>query len=148
MAKTIWNPADRQALLSRFEKLQTGQKPKWGKMSTTQMVRHCTVPFYAAMGEFAVTHSNTFFRVWPMQKLIIHVLPWPQGAPTAPEFVITEEGHLPELLAGLRAAVDRFVTKGETQSFQPHAAFGPLSGADWGALMHRHLDHHLKQFGA
>jgi hypothetical protein len=148
MAKTIWNAADRQALLSRFDTLQAGQKPKWGKMSASQMVRHCTVPMYAAMGEFAVTHKNTFFRIWPMQKLIIYVLPWPQGAPTAPEFIITEEGHLPDLIAGLRTAVDRFVAKGESQTFQPHAAFGPLSGADWGALMHRHLDHHLKQFGA
>jgi hypothetical protein len=25
--------------------------------------------------------------------------------------------------------------------------FGPLTGADWGALLRTHIDHHLKQFG-
>jgi len=148
MAKTIWNPDDRQALLSRFDKLQPDQRPLWGKMSVTQMLKHCTVPIYAAMGEFAVTHKKTFFRIWPMQKLIIYVLPWPQGAPTAPEFMITDDGDIRERRAALRAAVDTFVSRGQSQTLQPHSAFGPLSIADWGALTHKHLDHHLKQFGA
>ena len=29
-----------------------------------------------------------------------------------------------------------------------HPAFGHLSSRDWGALVHRHVDHHLRQFGA
>jgi len=147
MAKSVWNPTDRESLLSRFASLTPGAPPLWGKMTVSQMVRHCTVPFYAAMGEFAVTRKKTIFGIWPMQKLIIYVLPWPKGAPTAPEFIITDDGALPERLAGLRAAIDKFASRGATQAFYPHAAFGPLTGADWGALMYRHLDHHLKQFG-
>jgi hypothetical protein len=148
MAKTVWNPADRQALLARFDKLSTDQRPLWGKMSVTQMLKHCTVPIYAAMGESPVTLKKTFFRFWPMQKLIIYVLPWPQGAPTAPEFIITDDGDIDERRAALRAAVDKFVGRGLSQTMQPHAAFGPLSVEDWGALHHKHLEHHLKQFGA
>ena len=148
MAKTIWNPAERQALLNRFDSIKPNQSPLWGKMTAAQMLRHCTLPFFAAMGEFQITHKKTFFRFWPITKLIIYVLPWPKGAPTAPEFIITDDGDIAERLPALRAAVDKFVSKGESQTFQPHAAFGPLSGADWGALMHRHLDHHLTQFGA
>lgn len=148
MAKTVWNPADRASLLARFDTLQPDQRPKWGKMSVSQMVKHCTVPILGTMGELKVTQKKTFFRYWPMQKLIIYVLPWPQGAPTAPEFVITDDGDLKERVAALRAALEKWAARGENQQFQPHAAFGPLSAKDWGALGYKHLDHHLKQFGA
>ena len=31
---------------------------------------------------------------------------------------------------------------------QVHAFFGRLSGAEWGVTQYKHLDHHLRQFGA
>jgi hypothetical protein len=147
MAKTIWNQPDRAALLARADSLTPASRPQWGKMSVTQMLRHCTVPILATMGEFQVTHKKTPFRFWPLQQLIIYVLPWPKGAPTAPEFIITEDGDFQTRLAGLHAAVDKFASKGPNQPLQAHAAFGTLSASDWGALTHRHIDHHLKQFG-
>ncbi len=29
-----------------------------------------------------------------------------------------------------------------------HAFFGPMKGDEWGATQFKHLDHHLRQFGA
>jgi len=29
-----------------------------------------------------------------------------------------------------------------------HAFFGSLTGAEWGVSTYKHLDHHLRQFGA
>ena len=29
-----------------------------------------------------------------------------------------------------------------------HSFFGTMSGAEWGVLQYKHLDHHLRQFGA
>jgi hypothetical protein len=29
-----------------------------------------------------------------------------------------------------------------------HPAFGRMTADDWGALIHKHTDHHLRQFGA
>lgn len=148
MAKSIWNASDRAALLARFDALQPNTAAQWGKMTVSQMVRHCEVPILSTMGEYPATPKNTIFRFWPMKKLVIYYMPWPKGAPTAPEFVINDEGDLKERVAALRAAVEKFVNRGEAQVFVPHAAFGPLNAADWGALVHRHLDHHLKQFSA
>ena len=91
---------------------------------------------------------NTPFRSRPLQQLIIYVVPWPKGAPTAPEFIVTGDGDINDRRAALRAAIDKFASRGESQTFQPHAAFGVLSPKDWGALAYRHLDHHLTQFGA
>jgi len=30
----------------------------------------------------------------------------------------------------------------------PRCFFGKLSGKEWGELMYKHIDHHLRQFGA
>ncbi|MFN0104280.1 MAG: DUF1569 domain-containing protein [Bryobacteraceae bacterium] len=147
MAKSLWNPADRESLLARFDSLKPDQRPQWGEMSASKMLRHCTLPLLSTMGEFPVKPKNTLFRYWPFQPLVIYLLPWPKGAPTAPEFIITDEGDFNDRRAALRAAIDKFASRGESQTFQPHAAFGPLNPKDWGALAYRHLDHHLKQFG-
>ena len=148
MAKSIWNADERAALLARFDTVQPAAKPAWGVMSVSQMVKHCTLPFLAAAGEMKVTEKDTPFKNWVMKKLIIYVLPWPKGAPTAIEFLNLDEGNLQERVAELKRVANRFAEKGPGQKFAPHAAFGELTGADWGALMHRHLDHHLRQFNA
>ena len=147
MAKSIWNADDRQSILSRTDALRPGQRSHWGKMSVSQMVKHCSVAILGATGELAVKPKHTFLSRWPMPQLLIYVLPWPKGAPTAPEFIIEDDGDLDERRAALKATVESLVSRGETQKLKPHAVFGVLSAKDWGALMHRHLDHHLKQFG-
>jgi len=148
MAKSIWNPAGRQSLLARFDAIKPDQRPIWGKMTVAQMLRHCTLPILSSMGELPVKPKNTPFRFWPLQQLIIYVLPWPKGAPTAPEFIVVDDGDVDDRRAALRAAIDKFAAKGESQTLQPHPAFGTLTPKDWGALTYRHLDHHLTQFGA
>ena len=148
MAKSIWNADERAAVLARFDALRPDAKPEWGVMSVSQMVKHCTLPFLAAAGEMTVTPKKTPFRNWVMKKLIIYVLPWPKGAPTAIEFLNLDEGDLKERVAELKRVADRFAANGPGQKFAEHAAFGELTGGDWGALMHRHLEHHLRQFSA
>lgn len=148
MAKSIWNAEERAAVLARFDALKPDAKAAWGVMSVSQMVKHCTLPFLAAAGEMTVTPKKTPFRNWVMKKLIIYVLPWPKGAPTAIEFLNLDEGDLKERVAELKRVADRFAAKGPQQKFAEHAAFGELTGGDWGALMHRHLEHHLRQFSA
>jgi len=50
--------------------------------------------------------------------------------------------------ARLVAAIDAFVGRGRAQIARSvHPFFGRLSGGDWGWLMFKHLDHHLRQFG-
>ena len=65
MAKTIWNPQDRAALLARADSLTPDSRPQWGKMSVTQMLRHCTVPILATMGEYKVTYKAPLLLLAP-----------------------------------------------------------------------------------
>ena len=148
MAKTIWNVADRQSLLERVAALTSDAKPLWGKMSVAQMTRHCALAMQAATGELVVKPKVTFFRHWPMPALLIYWLPWPPGAPTAPELLVTGTADFAESQRLLQTTLERFAARGETATFAHHAAFGVLSRKDWGALTYRHIDHHLRQFGA
>ncbi len=101
----------------------------------------------AGLGELPVAPKNTPFRFWPLKKLIIYVAPWPKGTPTAPELIPQGEPDFEKAKADFCAALQRFTAAGPDCKFADHAAFGRLSGADWGALTHRHVDHHFRQFG-
>jgi hypothetical protein len=50
-----------------------------------------------------------------------------------------------------RARLVSLVTRlGDTPSAgmgPAHPLFGPLTWREWGALAHKHMDHHLRQFG-
>ena len=47
------------------------------------------------------------------------------------------------------ATVETFAAEGPAcWSRHPHPFFGPLKPQQWAILMYKHLDHHLRQFGA
>jgi hypothetical protein len=49
----------------------------------------------------------------------------------------------------LSELIDRFVAGGPaTCTTHPHSFFGRLTPEEWSMLMYKHLDHHLRQFGA
>jgi len=39
-------------------------------------------------------------------------------------------------------------TYSSTSETYPHPLFGNMSREDWGRLIYRHFDHHLRQFGS
>ena len=144
---TIWDSTARADLLRRYDKLNDQSRPQWGKFTVGRMVRHCADGVRMATGELAVKPKPGPFRNWLVGKLIIYVMPWPKGAPTAPELLSVDDPALDVSRSELRAALDRLVAIGPDGSLAEHAAFGKLSGKDWGVLAYRHLDHHLTQFG-
>ncbi len=75
--------------------------------------------------------------------------PMRRNSPTAPFLMVSETTELDVARARLLAAFDRFVAGGEAGcTTHPHAFFGQLTPAEWSKIMHKHLDHHLRQFGA
>lgn len=75
-------------------------------------------------------------------------VPFPKGAPTAPELKPVDTTAFEEERAALLELVERIGT-GEREGMGPvHPLFGPLTWREWGAVTYKHADHHLKQFGA
>lgn len=146
--QTIWDRAVRQDILTRFGRLTPDGKPGWGKMSAGQMMRHCTVALDMFTGAAKVAPKPGPLRNSLLRYLIIHVMPWPNGAPTAPELIMPEyRGNWENDLRALSRSLEEIAARGPSGSFEEHPAFGRLSGKSMGVLVWRHLDHHLRQFG-
>jgi Protein of unknown function (DUF1569) len=144
----FFDPSVRQRLLERVSQLTPASQPKFGKMNVNQMVVHCAGGVEMMMGELQVAPKPGPFRVPLLRYLVIHVLPWPKGAPTAPELLPQPNpGDFAENLSKLKSAIERAGARGPQGSFSPHPMFGQLSVKDLSALLARHLDHHLSQFG-
>lgn len=145
---TLFDPTARQAILARIDRLRADGQPRWGRMNAGQMIVHLTAQLRAGLGELPCTPKRTPMNNWLMRRLVIYVIPWPKGSPTAPEFLAQPTATWDEDLAALRSAIDRFGARDPHGPWPQHPAFGPLTGRMWGALAWRHLDHHLRQFGA
>lgn len=87
------------------------------------------------------------FQTFPLKHLILYVLPFPKGAPTAPLLLVASPEEFAESARQLTKALDDFLHE-EDRPAPHHPLFGPLTRKEWGALMHKHIDHHLRQFGA
>ncbi|MGE0362868.1 MAG: DUF1569 domain-containing protein [Vicinamibacterales bacterium] len=144
---TIWNPAVRLELVRRAESLTPAHAAKWGRFSVAAMVAHLNDATLMALDELPVSaKAPPFLRLAPVRYLLIHVLPMPRSAPTAPELLARSgSAELAGELAAFRALMDRLGAA--TTLAARHPAFGPMTRDDWGVLAHKHTDHHLRQFG-
>ena len=146
--KSIFEPAVEKGLLERITLLKPDSSPSFGKMNVNQMVVHCTGGIQMLIGELQVAPKAGPFRIPQLRYLIIHVLPWPHGAPTAPELIPpVNPGDFASNVSKLESAVGRICSRDPNGPFDPHPAFGQIQGKNLGVLVARHLDHHLHQFG-
>lgn len=75
--------------------------------------------------------------------------PMRRNSPTVPELVIADDRDFDAEREQLIALIDQFVAGGAAKcTTHPHAFFGKLTPEQWAELMYKHLDHHLRQFGA
>lgn len=117
-------------------------------MTAGQMLVHTAGQLRIGLGELEVQPRRLPMRYPPLRQLIVYLLPFPRGVPTAPELKDPEAGEWEADRAALLAAVERFAARAEEKEWPEHPAFGALSRRAWGVLAYRHLDHHLRQFGA
>lgn len=145
--KSIWNEADYRELCTRVDRLTPQAPARWGRMNAPQMVCHCTDALRMINGDLPAAARKMPIRFTPLKQLIIYWLPFPKGAPTAPELRsrVPQEWH--GEVEALRRELAAVVKRGVSGPFVPHPAFGKLTPRAWGVLGYRHMDHHLKQFG-
>ena len=118
-------------------------------MNVTEMLEHLRLSARMAVGELTVASANKrAFQVFPLKHLILYVLPFPKGAPTAAELHPGAAESFEEERAALLTLLDRIGAGPRDGAGPAHPLFGPLSWREWGAVTYKHVDHHLKQFGA
>ena len=146
--KSMWQDETRREVSDRIGQLARDRKGEWGRMSSQQMVCHLIGSVQMAIGEKAIANRWTPFRIPGVKEFVLYIAPFPKNVPTATELVVTSTPNPWDRdVAELRQTIDRFVGRGREARWPEHPAFGTLSGSQWGVLVYRHVDHHLRQFG-
>ncbi len=148
---SLWNEPDRRDLISRFDKLRPDTRPQWGSMSAPQMLAHIGDAMRMTIGAMRVESKGTPLRFTPIKQLVIYALPSvPRNLPTVPELKKTEPGVWSNDLRDVKELVRRAVVRYDQRAMKwpDHPAFGKMSPRAWGVVSYKHLDHHLRQFGA
>ena len=146
---SILNENDRAEILRRMQSLSASSTRRWGSLDVVGMLQHLRLSARMTLGELPVPSANKrVFQVFPLKHLILYVLPFPKGAPTAPELKPINVASLEEEREGLLELLDR-IGMGPQEGVGPaHPLFGPLTWREWGVATYKHADHHLRQFSA
>ena len=149
MMRTILNEDDLNAILNRVRSLSASSTRRWGSMDVTGMLQHLRLSGLMTVGELpVVSKSKRAFQMFPLKHLILYVVPFPKGAPTAPELKPGDATSFEEERAALLELLERIGTGPSDGTGPAHPLFGPLTWREWGVATYKHADHHLKQFGA
>lgn len=146
--RSVFHQNDRLSLARRLDAVNSASTPRWGRMDSRQMLTHLTDSIRMTLGELEVRPRSGPLRFPPLRHAIIHWLPFPKGAPTAPELLARRAEDCDAERAALKHLLERLGAMEGAREWPEHPAFGRLGSRDWGVLVHRHVDHHLRQFGA
>jgi len=136
-------------LLDRIATLAPESGAQWGTMDVAQMLAHCQIPLELASRERTMKRGLVgllFGRI--ALRSVLKEKPFGQNAPTAPSFRVTDKRELAKERERLVGLMTMYVERGPEGLPSKHPFFGPMTPAQWSVLQWKHLDHHLRQFGA
>ncbi len=147
----LYNPEEKNQVITRIDSLTDSTQPQWGKMSVSQMLAHCNVPFeyefergkYAWPGKIKQKLLRMFLK-----KGTVGTQPYKRNSPTGPDFKQTLEKNFEAEKARLINFINQFhdLGSGHFEGKEYHS-FGVLTAEEWNVMYAKHLDHHLTQFG-
>jgi hypothetical protein len=148
--KNLFEPETVAEVLARIDRLEPTSPRQWGLMDVAQMMAHCSNSMDMASGRLVIPRLligrilGRFFKpVYTNEK------PFSKDAPTARKLAIVGSRDFFQEQAKLKTKVRHFCDGGASMcSRHPHPFFGPLTPQEWARGSYKHLDHHLRQFGA
>jgi hypothetical protein len=117
-------------------------------MSAAQTLAHCAAALEMACGD-RVKKQALVRRVFApfVRSSVLGDRPMRRNAPTDPDFKIADTRDFATEQKRVIDLVDKFCRRGRPAADGlVHGFFGRLTGDEWGRLMYKHLDHHLRQF--
>ena len=145
-----WNETYPSEIAARIAKLTPDSRPQWGKMAVGQMLAHCNVTYELA---FENKHPKPnavlrFILKLLIKPSVVSAKPYKRNSPTGPVFVVKDTKDFAAEKSRLLAYVNKTRDLGEAH-FQGRAyhSFGPMTAGEWHNMLHKHLEHHLGQFG-
>jgi Protein of unknown function (DUF1569) len=137
-------------VVSRIDKLQPAAQRQWGKMDVAQMMAHCSAALDMASGRLNLPRIFLGRLIGPfIRPIYTNEKPFSQNNPTDKKLVVSDQRDFAREQEQLRSKVRQFHQGGEAGCTRhPHPFFGTLTPQQWARGMYKHMDHHLRQFGA
>ena len=147
MNQDLFKPEVKASIISRINKLNASSPSQWGKMNVSQMMAHCQAQMRVALGDEKLKHSllGKLIGGWAKKKLVDENQ-FSKNLPTAPSFIVRHHADFEIEKNNLIGIITRFQVESITK--EPHPFFGKLTMEEWSKATWKHLDHHLRQFGA
>jgi len=148
--KTLFQPDAVDELISRIDKLQPTSSRQWGKMDVAQMMAHCSAALDMAAGRVNPPRILIGRVIGPLVKPIFtNEKPASKNSPTDKHLVVSDARDFAREQEQLKTRLRQFHQGGEERCTRhPHPFFGTLTPQDWSRGMYKHVNHHLRQFGA
>ena len=125
---------------------------KWGKMNGQQMVEHVTGFFKVSTEKIRFPLVTPAEHLPKFKEFLLSDKEFRENtkAPVLPEEPLPLRNNIMQnAVAELEDEVNGFFDyfKGDAERKTSHPVFGELNFAEWVQLHHKHVTHHLKQFG-
>ena len=149
--KNLYEATTVATVKERLAQLRPDSPRLWGKMNAAQAVAHCSLGMEWAVGDSLPPRMVLGRAIgWMVKPLALgNETPMRRNSPTAKSLVVADERDLETERQRLYGLIDRFAAGGPAKCTKhPHSFFGRLTPEEWAELMYKHLDHHLRQFGA
>lgn len=148
--KNLFEDASAMEIKRRIELLKPGSERQWGAMNVAQMLAHCSA-FMEMSAGLGSPQQRIIGRIFGKiaKNSILGEGPIRRNMPTDKSLIMRGERNFATEKQRLLEWVDRFSKAGPEQyTTHLHSFFGPMTPMEWATLGYKHLDHHLKQFGA
>jgi hypothetical protein len=146
---TIFHPDNFLVIHNRLLELKPDAKRQWGKMNVIQMLNHLKIATGSGLEIYHLKDESSFMWRGLIKFIVLRILRrLPKNAKAAKGFKIEMNNELDFNTEKKQALNILEKAYSSSNSSFPHPLFGIMSRTEWGKLIYRHFDHHLRQFGA
>lgn len=144
----------RSGILPLLNGLATEDKGKWGKMNGQQMVEHLSAIFRISSGKLNLPLVTPLENLPKYKEFLMSEKEFRENTKAPAQYIPDEPiplkfANMQEALRILEKSIGEFFTSFSVDEEKKtlHPVFGELNFAEWVQLHHKHVNHHLKQFG-
>ena len=151
MPPSFLEPTAHAALAARFDSLRPDSPRQWGTMSAGQVLVHCADQLRVSRGEKPVTSVRIPGFLKPVVKWLVvtRQKEFKPGMRTLREMDANAGMTTPTTFAQDRQTLLQLLNPATYGADGvEHPVFGRLTRQEFGEITYKHLDYHLRQFGA
>lgn len=147
--KTVFDVSTQEELIGRIHSLSPQNQAQWGKMDVLQMVKHCTRCEDMYLGAIQIKRVliGRLIGKMVLKKVLSDDAPFAKNSPTSSLLKAAKtDGDLALHKTEWENRIRQYANYNQTNFVHPF--FGPMTREQVGLLAYKHIDHHLRQFGA